>query len=726
MVSFGWWMLFVAFGAALVSIGALIWGQMLGEKNGRGSTNVGYQGTFVAMAALTVATLLIVFAFFTLNFHFQYVAENHSTDVSSLAWLYKLSGLWAGREGSFLLWAWLLSLFASFVAWRRFSVKDQLSNMGLMVTNVVLVLFTAGMMFSDANNPFKTTPDGFIDPATGKLLGEAASWGMNPLLQHWAMILHPPTLFIGYAGLTIPFAFAIAALIVNDGSSRWVEMVDRITVFSWLFLGLGIGLGAIWAYVVLGWGGYWAWDPVENASLLPWLTGVALLHSFTVYRRRDGFKRWSVMLAAFTFALVILGTFITRSGIVDSVHAFAPDTLSLWLFLGMIVGSLVIAGAGLGLRWETFAGNDEFESLTSKESAYYFNNVIMLVAGILVAYLTITSGLPKLALGWLPLAGKSIPATTFDAVARPVGILYLLILAVCPLLSWRNTDGATFWKRVKWPLVGGLVLTALLWTEFFTSLKPIYDRMIVLATTGSDAGTKMLHAGPAWYYEGMALVGLAIASLLISTQLSLFIDGALKRSRAKEENFFASLWSILTKARSQSGGYLAHIGMGIILIGLIGSAMFVYDNTYQVPDKSGSSFTVDRYTFVYTGADQKTLSNGDVEAKVFFTVQRDGKSIGVITPGMTTFTSQGKDRLDAKVLSEPLRDVFVVFQGGGGGQDLTVNVKINPLIWFSWTGFIILLLGTALAAWPKAGPRELAPAGGSAKVAARKPKAATR
>ncbi len=154
---------------------------------------------------------------------------------------------------------------------------------------------------------------------------------MNPLLQHWAMILHPPTLFIGYAGLTIPFAFAIAALIVNDSSKRWVEIVDRITVFSWLFLGAGIGLGSVWAYVVLGWGGYWAWDPVENASLLPWLTGVGLLHSFTIYRRRDGFKRWAIMMAAFTFALVILGTFITRSGVVQSVHAFAPDLVSLVL-----------------------------------------------------------------------------------------------------------------------------------------------------------------------------------------------------------------------------------------------------------------------------------------------------------------------------------------------------------------------------------------------------------
>ena len=383
--------------------------------------------------------LTLLTAFFRNDFTYLYVAENHSTDVSSLAWLYKLSGVWAGREGSLLFWTWLIACFAAYVAYRRMDKTDRLSNMGLMVTNVVLLLFTAAMMFADANNPFKATPANMLGP-NGELLANVA---MNPLLQHWAMILHPPTLFIGYAGLTIPFAFAMAALIVNDASKRWVEIVDRITVFSWLFLGMGIGLGSIWAYVVLGWGGYWAWDPVENASLLPWLTGVGLIHSFTVYRRRDGFKRWAVFNAAVTFSLVILGTFITRSGIVQSVHAFQQDPFSAYLFGFMIIAPLVAAGVGLWLRGDSFAGNDEFESLTSKEAAYYFNNLLMIVAALIVAYMTVSSALPS----WLPFGGQSIGATTYDLLARPVGILYALILAVCPILAWRKTDAATFWKR---------------------------------------------------------------------------------------------------------------------------------------------------------------------------------------------------------------------------------------------------------------------------------------
>jgi cytochrome c-type biogenesis protein CcmF len=718
MVTLGSVMLGLALVSALVSIGALLWGNVLGPKQGESITNVGYLATFSAMGALTVSVLLLVIAFFQPNYAFYYVAQNHSTDVSSLAWLYKLSGLWAGREGSFLFWAWVLSIFSSWVAYKRLEFTDALSNMGLMVTNVVLMLFTAGMMFSEPNNPFKTTPASLIDPATGKLLGEATAWGMNPLLQHWAMIIHPPTLFIGYAGLTIPFAFAIAALIVNDSSKKWVEIVDRITIFSWLFLGIGIGLGAIWAYVVLGWGGYWAWDPVENASLLPWLTGVGLLHSFTVYRRREGFKRWTIMLAAFSFALVILGTFITRSGIVQSVHAFEADPVSLWLFLSMIIGSLAAASFGLLVRWSTFEGNDEFESLTSKEAAYYFNNVIMLVAGVLVAYLTITSALP----GWLPFGGKSIPATTFDSVARPVGILYLLILAVCPLLSWRGTDGPTFWKRIKWPLVGALGLFALLMIDYVSTLRPIYNTMVQLAGSGNEPGIKIANAGPSWYYNGLAVFGLFVAALLIATQTSLFIDGARKRAAAKGENFFSALGAIFMNARTQSGGYLTHIGMGIILIGLVGSAMFVLDQTYTVPVKEGSTFQVDQYTFTYRGSKQETLANGNNKTSITLAVSRNGKPVGTISPGQTEFVTQQQTRLDARVLSEPLRDIFVVFQGVQN-EEATINVKINPLIWFSWGGFILMLIGTALAMWPKKSARlVVAPSRAAAKAAPAAPK----
>jgi len=693
MVVLGQLFLGLAFLASLIAIGALLWGRSLGEKQGEQITNAGYLATFAAMGSYTVSVTILTAAFFQKNFQFQYVAENHSTDVSSLAWLYSLSGLWAGREGSLLFWAWLLALFAAWIAYRRMEITDDLSNMGLMVTNVILALFGAAMLFSEPNNPFKTSPAEWLGP-NGELLTQSA---MNPLLQHWAMILHPPTLFIGYAGLTIPFAFAIAALITGDFSKKWVEIVDRITVFSWLFLGAGIGLGSVWAYVVLGWGGYWAWDPVENASLLPWLTGVGLIHSFTIYRRRNGFKRWAISMSAFTFALVILGTFITRSGIVQSVHAFQKDPVSLVLFLSMILGSLIAAGIGIYLRWDKLEGNDEFESLTAKEAAYYFNNVIMLVAALLVAYMTVSSALPT----WLPYGGQSISAVSYDLLGRPVGVLYLLILAVCPILAWGKTDAATFWRRVKWPLVGAAGIFALLVAEFVLSLRPIYDFMIKQGGEGDD---KFLAFGPAFVYDTIAILGFIAASLVIATTFYLFIDGARKRAAAKGEGFGSSLWWIITKARTQSGGYLAHIGMGIIMIGLVGSAMYVQDVRVNVPEKPGSSFQVSDYTFTYQGTNQRELPNGDVEMAATFAVKRGNTELGTVSPGRTAFARQGQTRLNASVQFEPLRDIFVVWEGTEEGV-LQMNVKVNPLIWFAWGGFIILMIGTTLAAWPKQQPK---------------------
>ncbi len=689
MTSFGNLLLALGLAGAIASVLALLWGDRLGKKDGERATNVGYLVTFGVAILLTISLGLLLVAFFRNDFTFQYVAENHSTDVSSLAWLFKISALWAGREGSLLLWAWMLSLFGSWFAYKRLDVTDRLSNMGLMVVNVVQALFFAAMLFSNPNDPFKASPAEWLGP-NGQLLISSA---MNPLLQHWAMILHPPTLFIGYAGLTLPFALAVAAIIVNDGSRDWVDLIGRETVFAWLFLGMGIGLGAVWAYVVLGWGGYWAWDPVENASLLPWLTGVGLLHSFTVYRRRDGFKKWAISLAGVTFALVILGTLITRSGIVQSVHAFDKDPFSLYLFLFMILGALAVTIGGMLWRGQTFAGHDEFESLTAKEAAYYFNNVLMLVAAILVAYLTVSSALPR----FFPGGGQNFSAATYDAVARPVGILYVLILAFCPLLSWRKTEGATLWERVRWPLVSTAILSIPLLAEWYFNLRPIYAAQNPTAPALVSA-----------MHNIEAVVGLVVGAFAISTAIFLFVDGARKRAASRDEGFGTALWQIMSKARSQTGGYITHLGVGIILIGLVGSAMFVRDFKIQVPATPGASAKAGEYTFVFQKVENNTLPNGDQETKAYFAVTRNGKSIGTLTPGQLAYAVQGQTRLNASVVSEPLRDVFVALEGQQNNQ-LSLNVKINPLIWFTWIGFAILLLGTTVALWPRgAKARELA------------------
>ncbi len=667
--------------AALVAVVSLFWGRSLGEKDGESLTNTGYLATFASFGAFTVSVFIMIAAFFREDFSLMYVASNHSTDVSGLSWLYKISGIWAGREGSLLFWAWLITVFAAYVAYRRIQKTDDLSNMGLAVMNIVLLFFTVAL-FVETNDPFKLSPAGWLG-ANGELLIASA---MNPLLQHWAMIIHPPTLFIGYAGMTVPFAFAMAALIVGDGSKAWIKIVDRITVFAWLLLGIGIGLGAIWAYVVLGWGGYWAWDPVENASLLPWLTGVGLLHSFTVYRRRDGFKGWAIMMAAISFSVVILGTFITRSGLVQSVHAFGEDIFSAWLFGAMIVLPIVFAIWGLMARREMFSGNDDFESLTSKESSYYFNNVLMLVATIVVSYLTVSSALPS----FLPGGGKSFGPDTYDAVAHPVGILYVLIMAVCPLLSWGKTEGATFWKRAKWPFVGTGVLGAALLTVWYTQLLPIAQKV------GSSNSFEPLNVQSLY-----AVVGLLVAALAISVSVFMFTEGARRRAMAKEESFGAALWHIITHARTQSGGYLTHLGIGIILIGLIGSSMYVDDMDFAIPQTPGANFEAAGYTFTFNGINEVNIPNGDVESTLAFDVTDGSRLVQTVTPGQIFYYRQQQTRLNVDVITQPLRDVFVVYNGIDAAGNIQMNVKINPLISFAWAGFVILIIGSGLASWPK-------------------------
>ena len=683
MTALGSLLLGIALFASLAAIGALVFGHLSGPKDGEKVTNWGYFITFGSFLFVTMATLLLLIALMTKNFSFMYVVENHSRDVSNLGWLYGISALWAGREGSLLFWAWLLSLFTAYMAWKRISVTDAVSNLGIAVMNFVQIFFLVALFF-DTNNPFKATPAGAVD-ATGKLVGDYALQGMNPLLQHWAMILHPPTLFIGYAGLTVPFAFALAAVLLNDGSSKWVEMVDRVTVFSWLSLGIGIGLGAIWAYVVLGWGGYWAWDPVENASLLPWLTGVGLLHSFTVFRRRDGLKKWAVMMSAFTFMLVLLGTFITRSGVIQSVHAFGQDPLSLWWFLGMMILAIAVPGIALIVRSQTFKDAGQFVSLLSKEGSYYLNNVLMLFSAMLVALLTLSPALQ----------GPTFSAPTFDLLARPVGIFYVLLMAVCPILSWGVTEPETFWKRAKWPLGIAAFLGAGLLAIWVLFLLPNYT-----VNANGLPGLAGIQA-PLDHIE--SFIGLLVAALAMALPVYLFVDGSRKRAAARGENAFTSFFHILFKARTQSGGYMTHLGVGMVLVGLIGSTMYVKSEVVTLQETPGSEATVGGYTVVFQGFDEKTLTNKDVVQTVKIDLMQNGKTIAKLEPSvvqMANRSEQQSTRFNAAVDVGLLRDVFVAFQGADTAG-LSFEVKINPLISWAWVGFVIMIMGTGIAMWPK-------------------------
>lgn len=710
MSTFGLIGLVVAFAGVAVSILCLLAGQVL-RRSGRpdSAETLSWGGCVAAMlsfAALTVCCGILVFCFLTGDMSIMYVLENHSSAEGVLGTLYRISGLWAGRQGSLLFWAWLISAFNLVVAVRALRKNDAMDCMALFVSQVVLAAFVGVLLFSEDNMPFIVTPESYFN-SDGSLIANASALGMNSLLEHWAQAIHPPTLFIGYAGLTIPFAYAIAALIVNDASATWVRRASRFAMFSWLFLGIGIGLGAIWAYVVLGWGGYWGWDPVENASLLSWMVALALVHSLTVYRQRGAFKRWSVMCACLAFTFAVVGTFITRSGIVQSVHAFEGDPVSLYLFGALIVASVLVGVIGLIVRWKSFGQGDAIESLASKDAAYYFNNVIMIVFTLLLLYLTVSSALPT----FLPFGGQSLSAGTYNAVARPLGIVYCFIIAVCPLLAWVKTDRKTFLKQAKMPAVCALVLFAVLIAYFVTTLYPAYDAIIQAgAAEGASAAEisaadGLLAEGPVWYYNGLAVVGFAVASLLFFNTLFMIGRAVRARSKVTGKNPVVSFFAMLGKNSARYGGFIAHLAMSIILVGLIGSSMYVTESVQYVnfdeEANTADSFRVDDYELRFTDSSVEEINGGeDILYGVEFDVYdaNSGAYLGHVSPSVQLDAMTQQTKLNASVLSFPTEDLFVVYRGvNEDGTALSMDVRVNPLVSFTWVGFGLLMVGTAIA-----------------------------
>ncbi len=709
MVTFGAAMLWLCFIIAAASAVFLAVGHFAKSTDSR---TWGFRLVYGSCATALLACLTIVVGFFTHNIAIQYVAQNYPVDTGSLFWLYKLSGLWAGRAGSLLLWGFLISAFAAFIAWKRRSERDSLTTVALMVIQVVLVLFTATMLFSSSNSPFLATDSSYI--SDGKLTGTAMLWGMNILLEHWAMVLHPPMLFIGYAGMTVPFAYGLAALIVNDPSRRWIDLCQRIALFAFIFLTIGIGLGAVWAYVVLGWGGYWGWDPVENASLLSWLTSVAMLHSFNVYRRRSMMHGWALLSATLTFVFVVLGTFITRSGLVQSVHAFSNDNVSTAIFLIIMIAAFAAFAILWFVRRKDFANLDDIESVASKNGSYYLTCLIMVFAGILLAYLTVCSALPS----WMPAGGTSIGTGAYETISRPLGILVCLLAAVCPFLSWKRTDGAEFWRNLRAPLVVAAAIFVALLVEFFVNLLPAYNEVLASGGTAADDLASM---GPSWYYNGLAVVGLFVASMLACNSLYLLVRGVRGRMKSKGEGFGTALGHLVTKSPAAFGGYLTHLGLGIVLVGLIGSSMYVTEYTYDVTTASSGTLEIGDYSIEYGGLSTSTDDLGFSNISANLSVSSGGSYVTTLDPTISianSGSSMGSVRSTAKVYSTPAGDLFAALsaqQNSTTGQivALYLSVRENPLISFVWVGFAVMVVGIVMAAAMRRGSEQGAVAAGA-------------
>ncbi len=678
--------LLLAFFACALCVISLCFGLRMGKAGNSDSAEAldwaGRVASVVCFAGLTVSCAVLVFAFMTGDCTIQYVLDNRSDNSSELGWMFRLSGLWSGREGSLLFWTWLIGLFAVLVSCKEKANPKKLDNVALLVMAFVLALFVGVLLFSEDNMPFTATDEKYFDYATMKITSAGSVLGMNSLLEHWAMAVHPPTLFVGYAGLTVPFAYAIAALVCNDSSDQWVRRCSPYVQFAWLFLTVGIGLGAIWAYVCLGWGGYWGWDPVENASLLPWLMCIALVHSFAVYRQRGMFKGWAIMCAALTFCFVIVGTFISRSGLVQSVHAFEGDTVSLVFFLALMVLSVVSAAVGLVVRRKDFApdNNGEAESMFTKDVAFYVNCVFVLLASCLLCYMTVSSALPA----FLPFGGQSVSTGTFNAIARPLGIAYLLLIAVGPMLGWVKTDKKELLRAMRLPAIVAAVIFLLLMLYFAQVLLPAYEATIA---AGGSSAEELLGMGPSWYYNGLAVVGFAVASALMANALCMAARCVKGR----------------VKTLAPIGGFLCHAAMGLMLVGLIGSSMYVIESTGYLEydsstDSANGTFEVGGYELVYQSQSVTEQDNSDVLYQVDFDVMRDGGLVGTASPSVQLVASTQQQKLNASVLGFPTEDLFVVYKGVNAKTGyLSLDVRVNPLIGVVWAGFALLCCGMALA-----------------------------
>ncbi|MGB9405533.1 MAG: heme lyase CcmF/NrfE family subunit [Candidatus Acidiferrales bacterium] len=607
---------------------------------------------------VTLAVVSLEYLFFTDNFSMAYVAEHSNR---ALPAFYKFAALWAGQQGSLLFWSWLLSIYAFLALFlNRKKHPELMPYVGVVVGCVQL-------FFLILNN-FVASPFAVLGHAgTGgalQLVAQADGRGLNPLLQYPEMVIHPPMLYLGYTGFTIPFAFAMAALLGRYPGEKWIQITRRWTMVAWGFQSIGILLGAHWAYAVLGWGGYWAWDPVENASLLPWITATAFLHSVMMQEKRGMMKVWNIWLVFTTFMLCILGTLLTRSGVVSSVHAFAESSIGTWF----VTFLAIIFVACLAAYWKNrdyLRSDNQLDSLVSRESSFLFNNLILLAACFAVLWGTLFPVLSE----WVQGTKISVGAPFFNKVNIPIALFLLFLTGVGPLLAWRKTSFDSLKRNFAWPLGGGVF-----------------------------AGIVAFAFGLRSFYPLMCVILSVFVALTVGSE---FWRGARVISARSGMNLLASAGQLTMRNTRRYGGYVIHFGMAVIFIGIMGSA---FNRDVQQEMAAGSQMKLGAYTFVCQNFDQASNANYDSE-RATIEVLKNGKSTMMLYPERRFFHASQVTETMVAIQSTPLRDIYVVYAGRSPETNRPViHAYLNPLVKCIWFGGLIVVLGTLLALLPNRQP----------------------
>ncbi len=669
LASFGYNLLLLSLCAAIYCCGATAWAFRTTLQKRPTLLATAHNANLAAFALLSAAFVLLMVLFLRDDFSVNYV-WSHSAIAQPT--IYKISATWGGQAGSLLMWVWMLAAFGVAIAITGRKAKLETAPTAAAIINLVSVFFIALVL---KENPF--SPTGLID---GKLPTDGR--GLNPLLQNYWMQIHPPTLYVGYVGCVAPFAIAFAGLLHRQFDKDWLAFLRRWTLIPWLVLTLGIVMGGAWAYETLGWGGYWAWDPVENASLMPWLTGTAFLHSIIIQARRGMLKNWNMVLVTLTFLLSVFGTFLTRSGVVSSIHSFAESDVGGY-FLGFLAVALVVSFGLIMWRRDALASDNEIESPLSREGAFLLNNWILLGSAFAVLWGTVFPAISEA----LASQKVTIGAPYFNRVMVPLGLLLLALTGVGPLMAWRRTSPKSILRAFAWPVAIAVLATPLLW---------------YLAQRQTGAATAF-----------------CLSAFVVAAIGSEFIRGTRARSNMTGESKATSFVNLIMKNKARYGGYIVHLGIVTMFVGFAGSSWKI--ETDPIGLDPGQTMQVGEYTLKYTGLVQppETPKNKSEEVHARVEIWRDGQPIGkedkdknyALYPWIDVFKTQstlpGEEDAPPQsarrpdIMSNLAHDLYLVLDSydKSNGQ-VSIKAYLNPLVMWVWISCGFFLLGTVIALIP--------------------------
>ena len=616
---------------------------------------------------VTISAVSLMYLLATGNFNLEYVA---SVTSNSMPMYLRITALWGGQSGSLLFWSWLMAAFASAVTLRSWERDREFLPTVTIVSAVTLGFFLVMIIFFE--NPFVRiwqTPSGqfvvrMFQPAGTIPASLPDGQGLNPLLRHPGMIIHPPMLYLGFVSFVIPYAFAMAALVTGRTDDRWIRITRRWTLVAWLFLSLGLILGGRWAYDVLGWGGYWGWDPVEIAAFMPWLTGTAFLHSVMIQEKRGMLKRWNMVLIILTYCLVIFGTFLTRSGVLSSVHAFAQSAIGplFFFFIGL---TFVVSLSLLIKRWDSLRSEAEMTSMLSREALFLLNNLLFMAILIVCFWGVIYPLISELVTGQKVTVGPPY----YERATGPLFAGLLLLMGVAPLAAWRHSTAKTLGKAMWLPFIFSLIVGVAL--PFVLGVR-----------------------------DWVSLLGFWLCAFVASVTLYEFWRGAMARRRAQGENLALALWRLAGRNRRRYGGYIIHLGVVLMAIGIIGLELFQTETQGSIPQ--GESITLGRYSVTYKSLATFDTNDGRNVARAVLLVEKDGQPVGELYPRRDYFFEAQQTMTIPGVRSTMEDDLYIILVDWlpVSSQGATFKIYHNPLVNWLWLGGFIFILGTLVAAWP--------------------------